>query len=86
MNKKYRYFENETMEEYDYEGAKDWLIWNLHFSLDYTTDTYEIAAQNELIEVLLETYFTREEIEDPEETWEDDSKEREREYKELQGF
>jgi len=80
-----KYILNETMQEMDYEEAKDWLLENLHFNLDYTEDVNEIQRQNELIEILLDSYFIIEDVEEGE-YWEDDTIEREREYRKAQGF
>lgn len=83
-----KYLLNTNLQEMDYEEAKDWLLDNLHFNLDYTEDKTELEAQNELIEVLLDTYFIVEEVEEDDETdyWADDYNERMREYRKAQGF
>ena len=81
-----KYILNETMQEMDYEEAKDWLLFNLHFNLDYTEDVNEIQRQNELIEILLDSYFIIEDVEEDEDYWEDDYNERYREYRKAQGF
>lgn len=80
-----KYILMETMKEMDYEEAKDWLLFNLHFNLDYTEDIYEKERQNELMEILLDSYFIIEDVEEGE-YWEDDTIEREREYRKAQGF
>ena len=80
-----KYILNETMQEMDYEEAKDWLLFNLHFNLDYTEDVNEIQRQNELMEILLDSYFIIEDVEEGE-YWEDDTEEREKEYRKVQGF
>lgn len=81
-----KYILMETMQEMDYEEAKDWLLFNLHFNLDYTEDVNEIQRQNELMEVLLDSYFIIEDVEENDDCWEDDTIEREREYRKVQGF
>ena len=81
-----KYILNETMQEMDYEEAKDWLLENLHFNLDYTEDVNEIQRQNELMEILLDSYFIIEDVEEDEDYWEDDYNERYREYRKAQGF
>ena len=73
---------NELM---DYEEAIDYLQQEFHFTLDNTLSLRVMIKQNELIEVLLETYFTTEEIEEND-YYEDDTREREREYRIMQGF
>lgn len=80
-----KYILMETMQEMDYEEAKDWLLFNLHFNLDYTEDIHEKERQNELMEILLDSYFIIEDVEEGE-YWEDDTIEREREYRKAQGF
>ena len=73
---------NELM---DYEEAIDYLQQEFHFTLDNTLSLRVMIKQNELIEVLLETYFITEEIEEND-YYEDDTREREREYRIMQGF
>ncbi len=73
-------------EEMDYEEATEYLQEHLHFTLDNTLNLRAIVKQNELIEVLLEAYFITEEIEENKDMWQDDIKERELEYREVQGF
>lgn len=81
-----KYFLNETMQEMDFEEARDWLLYNLHFNLDYTENPAEIERQNELINVLLDTYFIFEDDEDEKDVWEYDYNERMAEYRKMQGF
>ena len=69
-------------EEMDLDEAIEWLQFNCHFTLDYVTTVKETDAQTEMIEVLLETYFYTE-ITD-EEPSEDDTEEREKEYRREQ--
>lgn len=70
----------------DYQEAKDYLQEYLHFTLDSTLNLRTMAKQDELIKILLETYFIQDETEENDDVWEDDTKEREQEYRELQGF
>lgn len=70
-------------EEMDLEEAMDWLQTNCHFKLDYVTTVEETTNQNEMIEVLLEAYFFTE-ITDEDEESEDDTEEREKEYRREQ--
>ncbi len=81
-----KYYLNENMKEMDLEEAIDYLMTDLHFSLDYVITTYETEKQSEMLEILLDSYFTVIEEEDDEDYWEDDSIEREREYRKIQGF
>ncbi len=83
--KKYRLNSN-ISEQMNYEEARDYLQENLGFKLDSTFNLKTIANQNEMIEVLIETYFTVEEVEENEGCYEDDLKEREIEYRKVQGF
>lgn len=71
--------------EMDLEEAIDYLQESLHFKLESTFNLKEIKEQTEMIEVLLDAYFTVDEIED-DEYYEDDTKEREIEYRKVQGF
>ena len=66
-------------EEMDLEEATDWLQNNCHFKLEYTSNVEETTIQAEMLEILLEAYFFTDEIEDGE--LEDDTEEREREFR-----
>lgn len=68
-------------EEMTLDEAIDWLQLNCHFTLDDVTSVEETENQSEMMETLLDAYFTIEEKEDEEECWEDDTEEREREYR-----
>lgn len=72
-------------EEMDYEEAIEYLQQEFHFTLDTTFNLKEIKEQHEIMEVLLEAYFT---VDEPEENdcYEDDTREREIEYRKVQGF
>ena len=65
--------------EMDLEEATDWLQNNCHFKFDYVSSLEETTKQAEMLEILLEAYFFTEEIEDEES--EDDTEEREREFR-----
>ena len=65
--------------EMDLEEATDWLQNNCHFKFDYVSSLEETTNQAEMLEILLEAYFFTEEIEDEES--EDDTEEREREFR-----
>lgn len=71
--------------EMDLEEAMDYLQENLHFKLDEVQTLEHSTAQSEMIEVLLDSYFTVEDVEENEE-YEDDTQEREIEYRKVQGF
>ncbi len=73
-------------EQMDYEEARDYLQEHLGFKLDSAFNLKTIANQNEMIEVLIETYFTVEEVEENEDYYENDIEEREKEYRKAQGF
>lgn len=83
-----KYILNETMQEMTYEEAKDWLLFNLHFNLDYTENKDEKDRQNELIEILIDAYFIIEDVEeyDEDDFWGDDFNERMNEYWKMQGL
>lgn len=66
--------------EMDLEEATDWLQNNCHFKLEYNSNVEESTNQSEMLEVLLEAYFFTE-ITDEEEPSEDDTEEREDEYR-----
>ena len=68
--------------EMDLEEATDWLQKNCHFKFDYVSSLEETENQAEMLEILLEAYFFTEEIEDEES--EDDTEEREREFRREQ--
>ena len=68
--------------EMDLEEATDWLQNNCHFKFDYVSSLEETTNQAEMLEILLEAYFFTEEIEDEES--EDDTEEREREFRREQ--
>ena len=68
--------------EMDLEEATDWLQNNCHFKFDYVSSLEETTNQAEMLEILLEAYFYTEEIEDEES--EDDTEEREREFRREQ--
>ena len=69
-------------EEMDLDEATDWLQNNCHFKFDYVSSLEETTNQAEMLEILLEAYFFTEEIEDEES--EDDTEEREREFRREQ--
>ena len=69
-------------EEYLNEFIED--FFNIKF-LD-TTNPEEVSRQIELIEVIKEQYFIEEEIDEDEDVWSYDKMEREREYRQMQGF
>lgn len=73
-------------EQMDYEEARDYLQEHLAFKLDSTFNLKTIANQNEMIEVLIEAYFTVEEVEENEDYYESEIEEREKEYRKEQGF
>lgn len=73
-------------EEMDLEEAIDYLQTKFHFTLDKVETVEKANEQSEMIEVLLDTYFIIDETEDEEDTWEDDTSEREIEYRKVQGF
>ena len=67
------------------EGVEDKYIdefIEFYFNLQFlkTDKPEEIQKQIELIELIKEQYFIEEEIDEEEDTWENDSKEREHEY------
>lgn len=68
--------------EMDLEEATDWLQNNCHFKFDYVSSLEETTNQAEMLEILLEAYFFTEEIADEES--EDDTEEREREFRREQ--
>lgn len=68
--------------EMDLEEATDWLQNNCHFKFDYVSSLEETTNQAEMLEILLEAYFYTEEVEDNES--EDDTEEREREFRREQ--
>lgn len=72
-------------EEMDLEKAIDYLQEELQFKLDFVTSVEDTSKQSEMIEVLLEAYFTIDETEENEE-YEDDRQERYEEYRKAQGF
>lgn len=72
-------------EEMDLEKAIDYLQEELQFKLDFVTSVEDTSKQSEMIEVLLEAYFTIDETEENEE-YEDDTQERYEEYRKVQGF
>lgn len=71
--------------EMDLEEVIDYLQTSLHFTLDEVQTVEHATEQSEMIEVLLEAYFTIDETEENEE-YEDDTQEREFEYRKVQGF
>lgn len=71
--------------EMDLEEAIDYLQESLHFKLDEVQTLEHSTAQSEMIEVLLDSYFIVEDVEENEE-YEDDIQEREIEYRKVQGF
>lgn len=75
----------ESGEKMDMEEAIDFLQTDLHFTLDKAKNVEESNKQSELMEILIDSYFLIED-EEEEDYWEDDRKEREREYREMQGF
>lgn len=80
-----KYINNENGEVMDRDEAIDWIIKKGKINFEFTTDIKEIEMQTEIEEVLLEAYFYTESEEDMEQ-YEDDLKEREKEYREGQGF
>lgn len=80
-----KYINNENGEVMDRDEAIDWIIKKGKINFEFTTDIKEIEMQTEIEEVLLEAYFYTESKEDMEQ-YEDDLKEREKEYREGQGF
>lgn len=76
----------ESGEKMDMEEAIDFLQTDLHFTLDKAKNVEESNKQSELMEILIDSYFLIEDEEEEEDYWEDDRKEREREYREMQGF
>jgi hypothetical protein len=75
----------ESGEKMDMEEAIDFLQTDLHFTLDKAKNVEESNKQSELMEILIDSYFLIED-EEEEDYGEDDRKEREREYREMQGF
>ncbi len=71
--------------EMDLEEAIDYLQESLHFKLDEVQTVEHATEQSEMIEVLLDSYFTVEDVEENED-YEDDTQEREIEYRKVQGF
>lgn len=71
--------------EMDLEEAIDYLQTSLHFTLDKVQKLEDSNAQSEMLEVLLDSYFTIDETDEIEE-YEDDTQEREIEYRKVQGF
>ncbi len=70
-------------EQMTLDDAIDWLQENLFFKLDEVNSVKETTIQSEFIEVLLDAYFIIEEIDD-DDSWEDDTEEREKEYRREQ--
>jgi hypothetical protein len=71
-------------EEMDLEEAIDWLKTNCHFTLDCVTTVEESTNQSEMIDVLIDAYFIIEETDEEDNSWEDDTEERQREYRREQ--
>lgn len=69
-------------EEYLNEFIEDFF----NIKLLNTTNPEEASRQIELIEVIKEQYFIEEEIDEVEDIWDYDKMEREREYRQMQGF
>lgn len=70
-------------EQMTLDEAIDWLEENLHFTRDYVFTLKETEAQAKMIDVLIDAYFIVEEIDDGD-SWEDDTEEREREFRREQ--
>lgn len=67
-------------EQMTLDDAISWLEENLHFTRDEVITVEETNAQAEMIDVLIDAYFIVETIDDND-RWEDDTEEREREYR-----
>ena len=70
-------------EQMTLDDAIDWLQENLFFKLDEVNSVEETTIQSEFIDVLLDAYFIIEEIDD-DDSWEDDTEEREKEFRREQ--
>ena len=72
----------------DLEDVIDYLQVNFHFTLDKVQKVEDTEKQSGMLEVLIDSFFTviDEDEEDEEDYWENDIKEREREYRKMQGF
>lgn len=72
----------------DLDDVFEYLQIELHFTLDKVDNWEDTQKQSEMMEVLIDSYFTiidEEEI-DEDDYWEDDTEEREKEYRKMQGF
>lgn len=71
-------------EQMTLDDVVEWLQENCFFRLDEVCSVKETEAQSTMIEVLIDAYFTVEEIDEEDNIWEDDREEREDEYRREQ--